>query len=1227
MRLPCRRRQAARSQPLSLTVAALIALAPSASTAFQFKPAPSANLDIANLGDVGIAGDFSGISLYEYEGQVGKPLSNNGSESILAPLPNGALASIVSADAAIRAMCLFKNRGVILAGNFTSLDGTKSTVMALLNQTTAQVTPLDGLQGEVNTVYCDEQRNAVYVGGSFMGSNSTNAIAWLGDSGWSNLPFAGFNGPVNTITKASNGHIIFGGSFTGLGNLSTPSQPDRQLINLSGANIVAENHIDRAGFDNPANIACSSGGDAPGSTYLMQSGTKSGFWEAQFDFTFKPTKLRLWNTNVDGRGVKTFRVLFPAQPVDGIANLTYVDPETGRNASCTRECPLLKDASKPQDFHFVNAVGMSRLRIAVSDVYGDGGGLGGVQIYQDKIGTYAINALNEPTCRGLEFPSKATATGPWTESPSLQSDSKYLTVKVDQQSASQASVVFFPSIQESGNYSVNLFTPGCKPDDTCLTRGRVNVTGTMSSGAKQFDFTTSLYQTNNFDKYDQIYFGYVEKTSDGFKPTVTITPQPDDSQQEMTAVAQKVGFTLINSNGGLNGLFDFNPEDPNIQASELETSAINKLGSGFDKMSGVRSIISSDDTLYIGGNFTSKDHKNIVAITGSKDVKSLDGGLNGQVMDLHLEGKKIYAGGEFNNTLDNSAEGLGNVAVYDIDKNTWGPLGAGVNGMVQYVVPLQVNITKNKPEIVIALTGMFSEINKFKDSDVIPTSGFAIWVPSQGNWLQNSPVPVPAYSGTLTASVLGLPANGSLLAGSISSAQLAAHGAAKLDSDGLGPFPVKIKLPAASTTNTRRRSLSEAQLSGVVTGAYYQEDGKNITVLAGHFSAQDANGTTINNLVLIDGKNKDSISGLGEGVSADSSIVTVALKGSVLYAGGKLSGRVNGGAVGGIIAYDIASKTFKAQPAPISGRNGTVSVITVNPKTNDVYVAGSFDNAGGLTCPGVCLYNTDTNQWNRPGTSMEGDVNSMMWASNSKLIAAGDMKGNDTTTLRLAMYDTSSQTWEEFPGNDAIPGPVLLMTPGSSDGKQVWISGKSSKDQSIFLMKYDGDKWLNAPHPLPASTQLRSLQIFTLTKDHDKSDLLSNNQALMLTGSIDLPVVGTVSAALFNGTHYLPYALTTSSRSGAGSIAKIFSQKDDFFASSGGHLALGFVVLIALAIALALILLIVVAGVILDRIRKKRDGYTPAPTSMYDRGSGIQRIPPRELLESLGKTRPSAPHV
>src|SRR5690606_5181868 len=101
-----------------------------------------------------------------------------------------------------------------------------------------------------------EENDTVYVGGNFKGSKSTNAMAWVEGDGWTNLPFAGFNGPVDAISKAPNGHIIFGGTFTGLGNASSPREPDGQVINLSTAKITAQNSASGSNGD-PKNILCS----------------------------------------------------------------------------------------------------------------------------------------------------------------------------------------------------------------------------------------------------------------------------------------------------------------------------------------------------------------------------------------------------------------------------------------------------------------------------------------------------------------------------------------------------------------------------------------------------------------------------------------------------------------------------------------------------------------------------------------------------------------------------------------------------------------------------------------------------------------------------------------------------------------------------------------------------------------------------------------------------------
>ncbi|KAJ0319671.1 hypothetical protein COL5a_010109 [Colletotrichum fioriniae] len=1232
MRLALGKRHSARRSKWA-NLLAVAALAPSSVAAIQFTPVSDANLDLSQLGRIGVAGDFNGISLYQFEEQNEKPYSTNGSESLLSQLPNGAFASLISTDASIHDMCTFTldngtMQGVVIGGNFTSLDGTQSQGIALFNPNTSQITPLAGLSGQVNALLCDQAANTVYVGGNFRGANSTNAIAWYGTDGWTNLPFAGFNGPVSSITKASNGHIVFGGSFTGLGNTSTPSTPDGQVINLSSANITSASSTSTSGFSDPRNIICKTdGADGSGNTWLLRDNS-AGFWQASFGFGFQPTKMRLWNTHQDGRGTKTFR--FTALPLGGILNMTYVDPATGQNATCTSECPLSNNSTlKFQDFHFVNLVGMNSFRIDISDYYGSGGGLNGIQLFEDDINSYAINDFNSPACADSDTKSSATTTGPWSTSPSLQSSSQYLTAKLSGTiSASSATVTFLPDLKESGNYSVNLYTPGCLQDGTCSTRAQVNVTGIMSSTGSN-KFTTSLYQTNNFDKYDQIYFGYIEASSaDGFRPSVTLTPLAGQSIDEMTIVAQRVGFTLINSTGGLNGLFDFDPSSATVN-TDFKSSKINQLGSSFSSGSAVTSLTTAGDLVIVGGNFTSSTARNVIGInTASEATMALDGGLNGEVKAMELNGTQLYVGGVFSNTLDNAVTGLNNVGVYDTSANTWTALGAGVNGEVSHVVPMLVNITsESEAESVVTFTGDFSEINAFGDNSAIQASGFAVWVPSQKNWLQNLNGPVPALNGILTTGILDLPGGGSLYAGSMTSATISANGAVTL-AEKFGQFPVKFKSSStASSTVSKRDSLASGNITGVVTGAFYTGNNRNITILGGHFTAVGTNGSSANNLVLIDGSNSNSITGLGSQIEDNSTFIALAVTGDLLFAGGSVRGTVNNNAVRGIISLNLQTATFNStQPPGISGGNATVTSIEVRPDSGDVYVAGSFESAGALGCPGVCYYDTSLAGWNRPGVNLEGTGHCLIWTSKSQLVAGGNFTLNGTSPTMLAMYSPDRQAWSAYPGEDSLPGPVEVLTAGSSDRKQLWVSG-TANNGSIYLMKYDGSKWQSAGTTLLPGTIVNSIQVFSLTSSHDNTDILDSNQALMITGSLNVPGYGSASAAIFNGTTFQPYALTVNSGNTAGSISRIFTENQDFFSDNDGRMALGFIVLIGLGISLALIFLIVIVGMALDRLRKKREGYSPAPTSMYDRGGGMRKIPPHELLESLGKGRPGAPHV
>ena len=72
-------------------------------------------------------------------------------------------------------------------------------------------------------------------------------------------------------------------------------------------------------------------------------------------------------------------------------------------------------------------------------------------------------------------------------------------------------------------------------------------------------------------------------------------------------------------------------------------------------------------------------------------------------------------------------------------------------------------------------------------------------------------------------------------------------------------------------------------------------------------------------------------------------------------------------------------------------------------------------------------------------------------------------------------------------------------------------------------------------------------------------------------------------------------------------------------------MAVGFVVLISLALALASIFLVVLAGILIERYRRQHEGYSPAPTTYFDKTSNMGRIPPEHLFGRL--TSRGAPQI
>ncbi|KAL1603937.1 hypothetical protein SLS60_005529 [Paraconiothyrium brasiliense] len=1205
----------------------------SRTTAFTFNSIPSPNIDIQRLGRVALAGDFDSISLYEYEGQ-NQDAATNG---LYSRFPNGLFAKIQKTDGEVRAMCRYTNDNLdayVVGGNFTSVDGSSTPGgIALIDAKTGDVTPTTGLSGQVNALYCDAARQQVYVGGVIDGGNSTNAIIWKADNSWANLPFKGFDGTVHSIVQGPNKTIVFGGQFQNLNGINLTgngtAENNTQSLPIGSATITAQTSSGLTGFTDPASIVCKDDTkiQGSGSTWLLADNSP-GFWRADFGFGFQPTQLQLHNTNFEGRGTKEFR--FTALPDGGIMNLTYSDPSTGERKFCDATCPLPEGNTSAQVFDFVNVVGMNSFRIDISQWYGDGGGLNGIELFQTDVYAYAIQEFNAPKCGGATSGGQATAVGNWQSTPSHDSNSKYLTATLDTADYSPNStyVVFRPDVPQSGNYTIKMYTPGCQGDGTCGTRGRVNVTGFMESGSGPT--SVILAQTNDFDKYDEVYNGHVDVTN-GFRPEVTLAPVAGQNPgtNVLTVVAQRVRFEIrtAQDNGTeINGLFEYDP-DQQITSTNFTASTIDKAGASLKPQSSaiVNALVTSDSRLYVGGNFTNDDGLNyIFAIADSGPTKLSGNGLNDQVVTIYQSGSTLYVGGNFTNTKNNDNGDLGRVAAYSDDK--WQALGAGVDGLVTSIVPIS-NLTGNATEDVLAITGNFENVRAFGNNPSFSADGFAIWVPSQNNWLKNLDLTTIAISGGITT-FAQTNVTDRLYAGRISSQGLGASGAAVLNSNStLSGLGINVNLQQQQQASLRKRALTAGQNatnSGIST-AVFHKNGDNIdkTVLAGHFAATGKDGQNITNVAIIDSNN--AITGFGDEIDSNSTFGALGLLGDVLFAGGLVTGKVGDSIVAGVVAYDLANNKFQdSQPPALQGTNVTVNVIAPRRNSQDVFVGGQFDSAGALSCPALCVWDNERKQWNTPGADISGVVTNLLWVSDTKALVAGNLTvGNNQT--KVFTYDSTNSQFQEVAGSGGLPGTVDTLCPANLDGSQMWAAGKSS-DGSTFLQRFDGGKW-NAMDDklLGPGTVIQGLQSLPLNQDHQKSDLLDQNQALLILGQVNITGFGVASAALFNGTTLTPFLLSSAQGGSSGSLSKVVAEHEDFFSGGGKKLALGFIVLIALAIALALTFLLVVAGILIEWYRKRAAGYSPAPTSFTDRVGNQSRIPPQELFGTL--RGPQAPTI
>ena len=688
--------------------------------------------------------------------------------------------------------------------------------------------------------------------------------------------------------------------------------------------------------------------------------------------------------------------------------------------------------------------------------------------------------------------------------------------------------------------------------------------------------------------------------------------------------------TFEDNNTGLSGLFGYYPSERNNSTLLAAISQTN-----LDDGAAVYSLLSYKDCVFVGGSFQSQGIANILMINDHGPFPLPGGGLNDAVTTLHVEEDLLYIGGNFTKmvSVSNATAGqLSNVAMYSILDQQWHALGAGVNGPVSKLNPLKVNITQDAaPETVIVVNGIFDQLLSFGNNSVVQLSdatgigqGLGIWVPSAKDWLQNLPIDQQAFYGYLSSCTSALDDSNELLCvGTLSSYGLRASIASRLTFDQSDDIEL----------NTFNLKEASGNGSGTTTGMFHQNKGLNITIVAGQFSAKASDNTIMQNIAFINNTESEVVSGLPFDFWDNSTIQSLATLDDILYAGGVLSGSVQGRRVDGIVAYNLRDNDFPStQPSALEGIGIEVKAMEVRPGHHQLYVGGNFAGAGSIQCPSLCVFDNSSQSWSRPGKELGGSVTYLTWTDQDTLIAAGNITVSGLP-YSLATFYAPDDRWTPFTEDQPIPGEITAMSPAnteeqgtsvgdwSSDSTQFWIAG-SYPNNSAFLIKWDGNVWLNPQLDLNSPSKITGIQVMQVNQNADsdqtngESQLLRSGQILILTGSMSKTGMANASAVLFNGTTTWPLVSTLDAHGNPGILTQMFSQKIQSFSPTPNPKDT--VIAIAVAVIAALILIIVVGevGEICRQFWLRRKGHRWIPSITVE-NSITKDITPINSVQTL----------
>ncbi|KAH7888779.1 cortical protein marker for cell polarity-domain-containing protein [Phlebopus sp. FC_14] len=663
--------------------------------------------------------------------------------------------------------------------------------------------------------------------------------------------------------------------------------------------------------------------------------------------------------------------------------------------------------------------------------------------------------------------------------------------------------------------------------------------------------------------------------------------------------------------------------------------------------------------LFLGGNFqftsgSASGATNIVAYESGALSPLASYGLNGPVTALVLDGNELYIAGFFSDTQSGSMQGkLMGIAMYNVESNSWSALGAGVNGPVSSIA-----LANNH----VSVAGNFTEA---LSAPGISTNagGFATWDITGETWTNSGGFVAGnlTFVGNSTSS--GSQGQSQFVAGRIENmAEYGATGFVMLSNGANGPtvtpFAVQLDGPATNVSGisasmkrrshhrrgpaawishlkfpslfTRQTTTVSSTLPpapatpapAVLVGTFWSNSSSSneVAIIGGNFSFPTSPSTMSQAIAVYDTTTSSITALAGSQVFGVVRALYVDTE-SHLYVGGQFN--LSDANANGFAIYDLPSQqwlTSAVQPLQAAAGSSVVvrSITSSTYKPNSVVVAGSFAQAGTVTCQGICLLDTTLNQWSALGSGLQGDISSVSYAGNNQelLVAAGSITFTSGTSVNVALYSFANASWTAIGDSTEVPGPVTAVEVNNGNSSSIFAAGRTSDGSSPFMVFWDGVSWSNIGSSLQGNSNISQLLMVPLQNTHSSNGIVESDRMLMISGSLADPSFGSASSLLFDGQSFTPYIASISAQGSMGYISSVFYSIASFSFSQQNFLATGVVILISIAIAAGVVFLLALMGILWTLFSRRDDKIAKYDSNDDEDDDSIQHRP-SSLLEHV----------